>query len=163
MLQETSCAVVRGSNKTARTEWRAKWWVWKSRKNVSSTYFSLEPMLSGCVCVHVFVQRSLGGLLSKSPSSALAVMWRKADDSSSLSLHSGGGVTEHFLISQLKWSVCVCVKILVWRVFKDHFTSLSVFIITSLKFQFLSSQIYSLIPLSLNPFSLTEKHLQPQL
>lgn len=55
-LQETSCAVVTG-NKTTRTvrpeEWCWWWWAEMTRK----AYFSLEPMLFGGVCVHVWVRQ----------------------------------------------------------------------------------------------------------
>lgn len=91
LLQETSCAVVRGSknhkNRLGDDHNKSR-----AKKRAWLTHFSLEPMLSECACVHVWVQAG-GGLQQVCKRKVLAPMQRRCGgnaerySSSSSSLH----------------------------------------------------------------------------
>lgn len=84
---------------TARTDWRAYWWWWKStHKNDIITYFSLEPILFKCDCVHVWHprgERSSAGVLVDNHTSDVTVT-ETATVTAACSISTG--MTEHFLI-----------------------------------------------------------------
>lgn len=93
--QETSCAVVRGSNKTTRTDWQAEWWQ-KLNKNdtinllQSGTHAVSEDL---CPCVCPAGQRSSAGVLDNSHPSDVIINYIKmkahnSSSSSSSSLHN---------------------------------------------------------------------------